>query len=489
MSREVLRDALIYLPAKVIPAAVGVVSIPILTRLLTPSEYGHYLLSLTSLTLICAMCASWLVSITLRFQVVYGAVQLYRTSRPLLLWAVLAGCALWVVVVILLQHQHPAGAYLAAGLLWIGAYTGFEYFAGWLRACNRAAAFSLAVCWRSLAGLALAIALLLMGIRTGWAVILAAAVAMAAALLLLPRAALQARAEQDSAAADDADVRQAVLRYGMPAALSNVAIVGLSMADRYLVGGYLGTEAVAVYGASYDLAEKTVFFVNSMLLLSSSVIGFRIFEKEGEVRAADFLRSLLRLYLMTAPLLVLGIWVLAPVIVGTLLPAGYSEGVDVLRIVSCAGLLVGIMHRYSLLLSFHRRTDTILWCSGAALLVNIAVCWALVPHWRLVGAALATVLAYGSWLLFIRLAARRYRCPRFPWPTVLRVALACALAGTAMQFLLDAPQAPGLAMGAGAFVGGAATFVLALLLLGEVSAKELQATRDALQARLRKTGK
>ena len=52
MSREVLRDAVIYLPAKVIPATIGVAAIPILTRMLSPEYYGQYVLAMTGLNLI-----------------------------------------------------------------------------------------------------------------------------------------------------------------------------------------------------------------------------------------------------------------------------------------------------------------------------------------------------------------------------------------------------------------------------------------------------
>ena len=96
MSKEVLSDFVKYLPAKVVPALVGILAIPVLTRLLPPEQYGQYLLVMTSLILISSFCISWLVSVTIRFYVVYGVNSLYRVCRPLLIAGIIGGCFLWL---------------------------------------------------------------------------------------------------------------------------------------------------------------------------------------------------------------------------------------------------------------------------------------------------------------------------------------------------------------------------------------------------------
>lgn len=352
MSREVLRDALIYLPSRVIPALVGVTAIPILTRLLTPEQYGQYLMAMTTLMLIASFCFSWLISVTIRFYVVYGVEPLFRICRPLLTVALILSLVLWAVGAKLLGDVYASMYFIMIGMLWLVVHGGFEYFTGWLRARNQAKAYSFALSWRSVVGLLITITLLQLSLQGAEIVILGAACAMLVALIFLPRHALKEDCSQPKTTEYGTALR-AVLGYGIPAALINVATVGLSLADRYVIETQMGAELVAIYGASYDIAEKSIFFVNSMLLLSSSVIGFRIFEQEGEGKAADFLNRLMRLYLLAAPPLVLGIALLAPQIVAILLPEKYGEGAPVLAIVATAGLCVGILHRYSLLLSFH----------------------------------------------------------------------------------------------------------------------------------------
>ena len=369
--------------------------------------------------------------------------------------------------------------------MWLIIQGGFEYFAGWLRARSQAKAYSFALSWRSIFGLITAIALLKLGYQGGEFVILGAVGATFVAMLILPRIALLSDHNQPVSMGGDTPFKT-VLQYGIPVAFSNLIITGLSLLDRFFISAQMGTESVAIYSANYDLAEKTIFFANSMLLLSSSVIGFRIFEQEGESKAADFLSRLMRLYLLAALPLIVGLVILSPYIIAILLPAKYAEGALVLPVVAVGGLFVGIMHRYSLLLSFHKRTDIIMWCSAGALLVNLLSCYLLIPQFGLVGAASSTLLAYAIWFLLIRAAAMQYRGPIFPWITLIRVCVALVGGAGGMYAIIFAKFSIGLFMLLASFVAGLIAYVILLFLLGEVSRKEVIAIIDVFSNRFRK---
>lgn len=430
MSREVLRDSVVYLPARLIPALVSVISIPIFTRFVPASQYGQYLLIMSTLMLISSFCVSWLVSVVVRFKVVHGVCKLHRVMRKYLLISILLGCLLLIILwFVYLDGELEDSSFLAAGALWLVGHAAFEYYAGWLRARNMAARYSAFLSWRALAGVLVSIALLYAGYRNGLSLIAGSIIAILGALLILPKATLggsEQKLKQDVGVPSTSEL----LGYGLPAAFINLFTIGISLADRFVIQSFMGSSAVAIYGANYDIAEKTVFFANSMLLLSSSVIGFRIFEQEGEQKAVEFLNSLMRLYLRVALPSVLVLAVLSPQLIRFLLPGQYHEGIFIFPIVSIAGLLVGIMHRYSLVLSFHRRTAANMWSTGSALIVNLLASIILVPAYGLLGAAVGTLIASASWLLFIRFTARQHMLPSFPWLTLSRVAstsgLVCA---------------------------------------------------------------
>lgn len=486
MSREILRDAFFYLPAKVIPALVGVISIPVLTHFLPPEQYGQYVLAMTSLSLIAALCISWLVSIIIRFYIVYGVEILFQKSFRLLVYSMLLACILWLGASQLLGETLGGGSFIAAGLVWLIGYGGFEYFSGWFRSRNLPVAYSLAMSWRSLAGLLIVVVLLNLGFQGGATVVLGFAVAMLIGLFFLPSHALNGDGRQIKFEESKLEVN-ALLRYGIPVAISNMVIVGLSAADRYIISYQMGAESVAIYGANYDLAEKTIFFVNSTLLLSSSVIGFRIFEKEGEAKVAYFLSRLMRLYLLVAPPLVLALAILSPNIVKTLLPVQYHSGAIVIPVVAAGGLLVGVMHRYSLVLSFNKRTDIIMWCSACALLVNIISCFFLLPKYGILGAACSTLIAYALWLLFIRLAASKYSSFHFPWPTFFRVCGALIIAATTMYCITYQEFASEPLELAASSILGFIAYGLALLFLNEITLNEVKSIASIISKRFNKS--
>ncbi|MFP4554951.1 MAG: hypothetical protein ACLFRT_13980, partial [Actinomycetota bacterium] len=64
--RTLGRDLVRYLPAQVIPAVIGFITIPIVTRLLDPAAYGDYRLVLATVVAFGA-AGSWLASSIYRF--------------------------------------------------------------------------------------------------------------------------------------------------------------------------------------------------------------------------------------------------------------------------------------------------------------------------------------------------------------------------------------------------------------------------------------
>lgn len=48
MTKGFLKDTIKYLPAQIAPGIVGFVSIPIITRIFLPQEYGNYSLAMAT---------------------------------------------------------------------------------------------------------------------------------------------------------------------------------------------------------------------------------------------------------------------------------------------------------------------------------------------------------------------------------------------------------------------------------------------------------
>lgn len=468
MNRAVLRDFIAYLPARVVPALIALAGIPIVTRLLSPEDYGEYLLALTTLTLIGAFSTSWIVSIVVRFRPIDVNATLASHLRPFVVFSVVGSIAAWLFIGSVYQGHGGDTWLLIAGCAWIATYTVTEYKIAKYRADEQALRYSLAVCLRSVGGLLVGIAIVYWVMRSGSMLILGVAIASIFVIVSVrPRKDVLPHTPKDNPAFNGQDL----VRYALPIAFSNLFVSALSFGNRYIVEAYWGAEQVAIYGAAYDIAERSIFFLNAMMLLSSSVMAIKVFERDGEAAAATMLAALLRFYMLLAGIIVAGAAVLADPIIWLLLPPSYQAGTIILPIVSVGAVLVGIMHRYSLIFSFHKRTDIILVCTLVALVANLAASVIFVSRYGIVGGAIGSLCGYLVWFAAIRWSVRKFHAPRFPWLSLLRVLLASCAAGTAMYFVAErSPIAIILALLAAAVV-----YAATLLVTGEISRRELAA--------------
>ncbi len=475
MSRALAREALLYLPAKVVPALVAVLAIPLLTRLMSAEQYGEYSLALTLATIVHALVSAWLVSTALRFYVLWndrGVARLLFLLLPAV--AVLAGLT-YLLAAVLQRGQWTINALLMAGVLLVVSMAAFEFLTSLLRARSLALSYSSYVVWRALGGFSAGIALFWWTPLGATGIVLGLALAMLLALPFLLRSTLRP-SEWPIAAAPKGMVGE-LLRYGLPTAAITAASAGLSYASRFTLESSHGLAAVGVFSANGDIAEKTVFFLNSTFLLSSSVMGFKIFDEKGVEAGRIFLAQLMRFYLLVAVLPVVMLAVAAPDIAALALPATYTDGWQVIPLVSIGALLVGVLHRYSLLMSFHRRTDLVMYSTLVGLFVNLCVGLLLIPPLGVAGAALSNLVGYTAWLAATRIMARRFQPLPFPWRVASRIALAGLGAGLVLTIalLLPWPVLPRLAAAAAA---AGLTYLLLLLLTGELRLADLRRLRN-----------
>ena len=70
MIKDFLKDMVRYLPAQIVPGIVGFISIPIITRLFPPGDYGNYSVVMTTVMLLTTLLG-WLPISIIRFYPAY----------------------------------------------------------------------------------------------------------------------------------------------------------------------------------------------------------------------------------------------------------------------------------------------------------------------------------------------------------------------------------------------------------------------------------
>lgn len=180
-------------------------------------------------------------------------------------------------------------------------------------------------------------------------------------------------------------------RYTGPRGLAAVAQLTLQRLDIVLVAGYLGARDAAIYTAA------TRFVVLGQL--GSQAVSLAVQPKFSELLARHDLATTGRVYRTSTSWVMAVTWpihllvaVNAPVIL-LLFGHGYDQGRWVVVVLACAMLVATGCGMVTMLLVMAGRTAANLGNVATALVTNVVLNVVLIPHWGIVGAAVAWAVA------------------------------------------------------------------------------------------------
>lgn len=203
----------------------------------------------------------------------------------------------------------------------------------------------------------------------------------------------------------DTGIALRYFRYGLPLMANMIATWTISLSDRYLLLIWEPTERVAGYILSYQLGGSVVTVPMSfaMAVLFPRII--RLDREAGERAALDYTHGLMKVYLrlMTA-VVVLGCAVVIPFMY--FFYPEYEFEPAVIVIIVLAHAVFGLTHFFNKEFELNGRTMTITKGVGLGAVSNVALNLALMPLLGTLGAALATLVAYGVAVLYIYRARR-----------------------------------------------------------------------------------
>lgn len=235
-------------------------------------------------------------------------------------------------------------------------------------------------------------------------------------------------------------VRESMV-YGVPLVANELAWVLLDSIDRVMIRHLLGNfAAVGVYTIGYSLAMNVRLFMNSTLHEAFVPVANRIHGSAGDsaVRALKD-RILLPMTYASVGVAAMLLGIGQEALVALSGPSKAASG-EIFVIVGIAFALYPLLSvsNYGLLL--HKRSMVVFASTLGAALFNIALNFALIPRFGILGAAWAAVASYGALAL-----ANCLLCPRgllrFPQPRAVVIALGCA---AVLLLAIDAvkPMAP-----------------------------------------------
>jgi O-antigen/teichoic acid export membrane protein len=407
-TRRAFANASIYTVGNALQLAGAALAVPVISRLIAPSEYGVVGLALTLQAVIGTVLTIGLPSaITRRYYAKDGQPDL-RGAKELVVSAALIAAAGSLVAVpacalagsLILSDGGSALALGAAlGFPWAFLGAALALFVVQQRAWGFVAVTLVATVGAQLCAV---IALLWLGRRAE--IYLAGFLAAALAASVLAAGLLRLRGQRPARR----DALSSALRLGAPMVPHTLAVFVIALGDRFVIEAIDGASAVGRYQIAYalgGLAQTLLMGVQNAWIPAT-------FASEDSSRWKSLARTTTDVTRL-ASLLAGGLALTAPLGLLILAPASYGRD----GLIAVTGLIAASAVPWSMylprlqILLWEQRTRPLLWISPAAAAINLLAAVLLVPPFGLVGAGVATVLAFAAQALFAHLATRSTPVP------------------------------------------------------------------------------
>jgi len=478
---EIGRDSVWYLSASAMSNLIGFLSLPILTRVFNPSEFGIFSLVNTAITLITPIFFGWVVSSVIRFypeykskgklDVFYSTIFHYAPHFMLVFLAILLPIAAFIA---------PLGQYRVLICLAIAVfafYTLFNVATGLMRARQMALQYAVLTVFiqfmRYLVGAGIAVVLShhvsgsfsVNGPFMGW---------LAGLLMVTPiELAIVKFRQHFHWKKRSKALQRKFFSFGFVLIFTTFMSEILTSADRYMLQWFKGAYQVGLYSMVYTLITNVETLMISFIMLAAAPVVFRVYELEGEEKAVDLIGRITRYMLLVLVPAMTGMYVLRYPIIKVVTTAKYLPAQSAFLPVIAGAFLFNISWPPQLAFYLKKRTKLTLIPMSIAAVFNVVLNLYLIPRFGFRGAAWATFAAYLVFFIIVTVMAQRYIRWKFPWIATVRIVAAGAIMTATLEGMLHLPLHGwgGLII---LIVTGAVVYLVALFLLRGFKHAELQ---------------
>ena len=243
-------------------------------------------------------------------------------------------------------------------------------------------------------------------------------------------------------------------RFGLPLVPSQLALWALAFSDRFFIAKFKGQTEVGHYSVGVRIASAALLLL-AAFRLAWPAFAYSIEDEDEAKRTYGFVLTYL-LFVFSWLALTLGL--LAPWLVRLLTGRPeFHEGSRVVPLTAFAVTALGGYIVVSIGIGRARKTQFNWVVTGVAAVIDIALNFALVPSFGMIGAAIAGAAAYSSMFVLMSVHAQRVYPVPYQWRRIA-LAVGTAVALTAFGKALHVPLAVAVLL--------AAAYPLILLPLG-----------------------
>ncbi len=477
---QLTRHSAIYGMGHILGRSIGILLLPLHTNFIPPTDYALYVAGYAFIPFAAILFSAGINAAQLRFYIAAQTKaekkQIFSTS----FWgtALFAGVLTIAMVffadplaqMIFGQSETNEFIYLSVCILFFDALNLLLF--NLLRADERSVAFVLISTLQLVINIFLNFVLLLVFHTGVYAIFIAAAISSLVAFIILIFVNLQMFQFSFQRMQF-----LAMLRFGFPLMPATLALVIILAVDRFFIRAYLGNEAVALYGAGYKLGSFMSLFVTAFKYAWHP---FYLSLAESDDKAPEVFGRVMTYFLFVTCsvfiLISLFINELVLLKIGSvrLFGEAYWGGTIIVPFILASYIFHGIFLNLQVGSYIKNKTQylAISTIIGASINILLNVLW--IPHFGIIGAASATLVAYMSLALSLYLCTFKMYAIPYEWERLSKLAVI-----TAIIFIINQFSTNQLAISTRMML--VALFYLLLYLTGFFLKGEQKAIKNLLQ--------
>ena len=219
--------------------------------------------------------------------------------------------------------------------------------------------------------------------------------------------------------------------YGVPLMGVSIAVALLNMIDRYLVTGFFGRDVFAIYNQNNSIASGIFTMISVGIMRGVYPNVLRAWREGGRMAAKPLLDQGVRLYLLVAAPAVAGLAAVSLPISRFLFAEGYDAGAPVIAYTALAMLFMGLTEYANKAYELEQSTIHVLKNSAIAAVIKVICSVVLLQAVGFTGGAMGSVVAFASYFIITCVRVRRRFLFRVAPASLARILISALLCGAA----------------------------------------------------------
>ncbi|MDD4616424.1 MAG: oligosaccharide flippase family protein [Alphaproteobacteria bacterium] len=423
-----------YAPSLLVPAVTAFLAVFAYTRLLSPSEYGHYALALNSMTLVNAIFFFWLQVSLPRLMPQAIRQKNDDAFRTTAYAAYAAVSAVILIIGVPIVCLYPFGEFKAVANVTIPlalARSILNLNQSFHRSRLDFNRYNIIECGQAVIGLASGLCLVWFARLESFGANVGMVLGMAC-MLIVDIKTMMKTSWRDF---DPAILKEIVL-FGAPLVAGDAIGFLISSSDRYLIGYFHGAAEVGIYAAGYAVVDRIITMLFMAIATPAFPLVVQRLEHEGIAAAQQQMRrnglAVLFLVLPACAGLLIANKELAYVLVG---PEFRESAIRMAPWVVGASALNGLATHYVChAMHLAKRPNILFWIQIPVAALNLALNFFLIPQFGYMGAAYASFASYAL-LLVLNIWTGIKAFPfDFPFKEVVQISICVALMALGISF-------------------------------------------------------